>query len=131
LEAAQTVDTAQRRIETGAKAGFGRFAVTRNDLAEAAGIRDLVDHEGVDLVELAARDLDADIVEIEAQRLVLDVLDAVGVHEAEGQLEVEARLGLDVLDLAEAQDDRLLAFVDHEHRRIGDEEKNAGGDQDS
>ena len=45
----------------------------------------------------------------------------------ERHLEVEAGLGLDVHDLAEAQHDRLLALVDDEDRRI-DEEQDDGRD---
>ena len=81
-------------------------------------IGDPIGDEGVDLVELAARNLDADVVEVEAQHAVLDDLHVVGLEESERRLEIDAGLGLHVDDLAEAQHDRLLALVDHEDRRI-------------
>jgi hypothetical protein len=40
------------------------------------------------------------------------------------QLEADAGLGLDLLDLAELQDQRLLALVDDEDRRQGDDQQN-------
>ena len=131
IEVAQTVDPAKRRVETRAKTGFRSFPVAGYRLAEPARIADLVDHERVDLVEGTAADLDADVVEIEAERPVLDILDAIGIHEPEGQLEVEARLGLDVLDLTEADDDRLLPLVHHEDGGVDEEEDDRETDQDS
>ena len=130
LEAAQTVDTAQRRIETGAQPLFGQFDLTGNRRAEAARIVDAIGDEGVDLVELAARNLDADVVEVEAHHAVFDDLHIVGFEEGERRLEVDAWLGLHVDDLAEAQHDRLLAFVDDEDRRIDQEQDDGGDDAD-
>ena len=48
----------------------------------------------------------------------------------ERHLEVDAGLGLDVDDLAEAQHDRLLALVDHEERRIDQEQDDGDDDAD-
>ena len=123
FEAAQAVDAAQRRVEAGAQPLFGQRHLPRNRCAEQARIGDLVDEEGVDLVELAARDLHADVVEIEAQQPVFDDLHGIGIEERERHLEIDAGLGLDVDDLAEAQHDRLLALVDHEDRRIEQEQR--------
>ena len=130
LEAAQAVDAAQRGIETRAQAQFGQLDLAGHGLAELAWIADAVGDEGVDLVELAARDLDADVVQVEAHHAVLDDLDVVGLEEAERRLEVDARLGLDVDDLAEAEHDRLLALVDDEDRGPDQEENDGDDDAD-
>ena len=130
LEIAQAVDAAQGRIETRAHARLGRIELAGDRLAEAARVGHLVDDEGVDLVELAAGDLDADVVEIEAAGAVVDELDPVGVDEAEGQLEIEPRLGLHRLDLAEAHDDRLLARIDDEERVVEHDQDDDGDDAD-
>ena len=61
---------------------------------------------------------------------IFDELDAIGIHEAERQLEIDAGLALDVDDLAETQHDRLLARVDHENRRIEQEQQDGDGDDD-
>ena len=47
-----------------------------------------------------------------------------------GSFEVEPRLRPDLDDFTEAQHDRLLAFVDHEDRRPGQEEDDDGDDGD-
>ncbi|MNE33869.1 hypothetical protein D3C80_1275650 [compost metagenome] len=66
---------------------------------------------------------------IEAQRPVLDILYPVGIHEGEGQLEIEARRRLHILDLTEADDDGLLTLVDHEDRRIAEKKQNGETDE--
>ncbi|ENN87694.1 hypothetical protein RHSP_46070 [Rhizobium freirei PRF 81] len=129
FETTQTVDTAQRGVEAGSQTRFRRITIARYRLAELAGVGDLVDDESIDLIELAARNLNADIVQIETKLLLLDVLDAVGIHEGERQLEIEARLGLDGANLAEAQHDGLLAGIDHEHRRIDEQQHHRKRDE--
>ncbi|MNS79322.1 hypothetical protein D3C72_1129740 [compost metagenome] len=66
---------------------------------------------------------------IKTQRAVFDILYAVGVHEGEGQLEIEARRGFDILDFTEANDDGLLALVDDEDRRITEEKHDGEADE--
>src|SRR5690606_38877933 len=91
LETAQTVDTAQCSVETGAQALFRQRYAARHGKPEPARIGDAIGDEGVDLIEAAARHLNTDVVEIEAQDAVLDHLDAVRLQEGEWQLEVDAR----------------------------------------
>ncbi|OWK23721.1 hypothetical protein AJ87_29165 [Rhizobium yanglingense] len=131
IKVAQTVDTAERRIELCAKSRFGGLAVARYRLAELAHVLDVVDHESIDVERRTAANLDANIVKVEAQRLLLDDLDAIGIHEGERQLEVDARLRLHRLDLAKAHDDCLLARIDHEDRGISDDKHNGEQDYDS
>ena len=85
FEAAQAVDAAQRCIEAGPQPLLGERHLARDRRAEPARIGDLVDQEGVDLVELAAGDLHADVVEIEPQQPVFDDLHGVGIEERERQ----------------------------------------------
>ena len=83
LEAAQAVDPAQRRIETRAQPLLRPVRRCPDTAcAEHARIGDAVGEEGVDLVELAARNLHADVVEVEAQQAVFDDLHVVGLEEA-------------------------------------------------
>src|SRR5690606_5321290 len=128
LEAAQAVDPPQRRVKAGAQALLRQRYAAGHGLAEGARILDAVGNEGIDLVEFAARDLDADVVEIEAQDAVLDQLDIVRLDKGEGQLEIDAGFGLDVDDLAEAQHDRLLALVDDEDRAPGEQQEHGADD---
>ncbi len=55
LEAAQAVDPAQRRVETGPEPLLGELHLAGHGRAEAPRIGDAVGDEGIDLVELAAR----------------------------------------------------------------------------
>ncbi len=74
LKATQTVNAAQRRIEACTQTSFGQRNVTGNSLTELARVGDLVDEERIDLVELAARNLNTDIVQFEAQETIFDHL---------------------------------------------------------
>src|SRR5690606_27965128 len=75
LEAAQTVDPAQSRIKTGTQALFGKLQATGHGLTEQAGIFDGIGYECINFVELAAGNLNADVIQIEANDTVLDDLD--------------------------------------------------------
>src|SRR4029077_17973414 len=68
LEPAQAVDSAQSRVEPGAQPLLGKLDLPRHRRTKTPRIGDPVGDKSVDLVELAARDLDANIVEIEAQQ---------------------------------------------------------------
>src|SRR5690606_334535 len=77
FKAAKTVYPTQSRIETGAKALFGKRDTTGHREAEPARVCDAIGDERVHFVEATTGDLHADIVEIEAQDAVLDQLDVV------------------------------------------------------
>src|SRR5690606_18822725 len=130
LEAAQAVHPTQSRIQTGTQPLLGLENASRNRLAEGARIGDAIGDEGVDLVELAAGNLHADIVEFETQDTIVDHLHIVRLEEGERRLEIDARLGLHVDDLAEAQDNGLLALVDDKDGRIEQEENDARENRD-
>ncbi len=92
------------------------------------GIGDLEGDEGVDDVAPAVAHLHADVLKVEAEQPVLDDLNRV--DEVRGQLEIDAGLLDDARDLAEAQDQRLLARIDDEDRRIDEEGDDRETDQE-
>ena len=102
------VNAAQRRIQPRAQALLGLRDRTRDRLHEARGVGDVINQERIHLVELAAGNLNADIVQIEAQETIGQRSHGVGADKAKGHLEVQPRQIDDTLDLAESQDDRLF-----------------------
>ena len=96
-------------------------------LEELQRIDDAVAREGVDhdLLLVARRHFLGARVVIEHALVVIDrVLD-------QRQLEVQARLIDQALDLAELQDEHLLALVDGEHRRQADDDDEQDEDADA
>ena len=120
LEGALAVDPPERRIEPRAHVLARDVEVAGHVLAEFARIGDPEGDEGVDDVAPPVAHLDADVLEVEAQQPVLD--DLHRVDEGRRDLEVDARLANHALDLAETEHQRLLALVDDEDRRIGQED---------
>src|SRR5690606_33918565 len=108
-------------VEARSQPRLGEIHAAGDRLHEAPRIVDAVGDERVHLVELAARHLDANVVDIEAQDTILDEAHIVCFEEGEWQLEIDAWSILTGDDLPEARDDRLLALVDDVDRGIGEE----------
>src|SRR5690606_16084881 len=129
LETTQAVDPAQRCVETRAKPLLGQLQAARDGLAEEPRVFDRVGNEGINLVELAARNLHADIVQIETHDSVFDDLYVVSARKRERKVGVQAGFALDAHDPAEPQHPRLLAFIDDEDAGPGQEKHQAKGNK--
>ena len=95
------------------------LAIGAKGLTELADVGDAVEHEGVHLEAAVIGGRHLDHRGFQRQDAILETHDLV----QQGQLEADARLLADLLDLAEAQHQCLFPFVDDKDRRQRDDDQ--------